>query len=149
MPTTTSLSLTTICAVSDDARCHMGLKVCVVPGCMEPTAGTRCVAHERAYQRDRNTRRGKERWANAPFRKVPIPPGAECACCGTGEDLTRHHVVPFSWVMSGRDVVALPDWCNGFELVALCRRCNSSVADRFMVTRQCPMHGGRVKSLGE
>lgn len=117
------------------------MKVCIEPDCWTPTAGTRCTEHEREWQRARGLRRGKGRWANAPFRKVPIPAGAVCACCGTGEDLTRHHVIPLGWV--GRRP-SLPDWCDGYELVALCRRCNSSAGDRVMLTRQCPLHGGTV-----
>jgi len=119
----------------------MGVKVCVVDGCWEGTTGTRCVVHEREYQRARNARRGKARTRHAAYRGLSLE-GRECACCGTGGDLTRHHVIPLSWQQT--PMPALPEWCCGFTIVALCRRCNSSVGDRLMVTRECPMHGGNA-----
>jgi hypothetical protein len=109
----------------------MGVKLCLVPGCMQPTAGTRCPAHEAAWQRDRNARRGPERTVHAPYRKVSLD-GQVCACCGTDEDLTRHHV----------GSLAAGDWTG--VLVAMCRRCNSSIGQRQIDGLKCPMHGGRV-----
>lgn len=111
------------------------MKVCIEPGCWTPTAGTRCAAHESAYQRERNKRRGGGRRPNAAYRRVSLD-GHACACCGTTDDLTRHHVTP----------LAAGDWSG--VLVAMCRRCNSSIGARTMDGLKCPMHGGVVKSSG-
>ena len=109
------------------------MKICIEPDCWNVTAGTRCVPHEKAYQRARNQRRGKARTPQAAYRKVSLE-GKVCACCGTGEDLTRHHVVALS---IGIHTAAT-------ELVPMCRRCNSSIGTREMEGRLCPMHGGII-----
>jgi len=107
------------------------MKLCIEPDCWNVTAGTRCAEHERAYQRARNLRRGKVRTPQAAYRKVSLD-GKQCACCGTTADLTRHHVDP---IASGR---------MGGLLVAMCRRCNSSIGAKVMEGRLCPLHGGTV-----
>lgn len=117
----------------------MGVKVCMTDGCFQPTAGTRCPVHEAEWQRARNKRRGKQRTRHAAYRGASLA-GLVCACCGGGSDLTRHHVIPLGY--AGK--VDLPAWACGFSIVAMCRRCNSSVGDRLMLTRECPMHGGGV-----
>lgn len=117
----------------------MGLKVCIEPGCFKATAGTRCADHEREWQRARNQRKGLA-YNRRAYRRLSTA-GAVCACCGGGDDLTRHHVIPLAYSVAEP---ALPDWARGHPIVAMCRRCNSSVADRFMLTRECPMHGGTV-----
>lgn len=111
------------------------MKICIEPDCWNITAGTRCVPHEKAYQRARNQRRGKARTPQAAYRKVSLE-GKVCACCGTGEDLTRHHVVP------------LVTNADGGFLVAMCRACNSSIGTRVMEGRLCPLHGGGVVHRG-
>lgn len=113
------------------------MKICIEPDCWNVTAGTRCVVHEKAYQRARNQRRGKARTPQAAYRKLSLE-GKVCACCGTGEDLTRHHVLPISY--------GYPDNPAGSAglMVAMCRRCNSSIGTRVMEGRLCPMHGGVV-----
>ena len=116
------------------------MKVCMEPGCWNPTPNTRCPEHERAWQAARNARRGAARKPSAPYRKMSLI-GLVCACCGTDQDLTRHHVLPLSHV----DPAPLPAGAAGYRIVAMCRRCNGSIADRVMDTHTCPMHGGQVR----
>lgn len=120
------------------------MKICIAPGCWNVTAGTRCAQHEREWQRARNGRRQKLAYNKRTYRAGSLA-GALCVCCGSGEDLTRHHVTPLATLRGDRATVAeLPDWACGFPVVAMCRRCNSSIADRIMLTRECPMHGGEI-----
>lgn len=98
------------------------MKVCIEPGCWTPTAGTRCKAHEAERTRARYAAK-KARYMVRSFRDAPIL--FPCECCGTTEDLTRHHVTPDAWV-------------------SMCRRCNGSIADRTMSDHRCPMHGGTI-----
>ena len=114
------------------------MKICIEPDCWNVTAGTRCVPHEKAYQRARNLRRGKARTPQAAYRKLSLE-GKVCACCGTSEDLTRHHVQPLS-----SPFLQNPDRLAG-PMVAMCRPCNSSIGTRVMEGRLCPMHGGVVR----
>lgn len=100
----------------------MGVKVCIEPGCWTPTNGTRCPAHQRVRDRARYQAK-KSRYGIRSFRDAPIT--TPCECCGTTDDLTRHHIDSAAWV-------------------AMCRRCNSSIADRTMADHRCPMHGGTI-----
>lgn len=120
----------------------MGVRVCIEPGCWQPTHNTRCAEHERAHQQARNARRGPQRTVHAPYRKTSLD-GLVCACCGTRDDLTRHHVLP----LAGGARPVLPAWAQGFDLVAMCRPCNSSIGERVMATRECPKHGGTIGAL--
>lgn len=108
----------------------MGVKLCVEPGCFNVTAGSRCTEHERAYQRKRNAT--PKRAAYRAHKRHPFPFGTACACCGTTADITRHHPIP------------LATGYLSFDAVPMCRRCNSSIADRIMEDHLCPMHGGVV-----
>ena len=117
----------------------MGIKLCVVAGCMNTTAGSRCTVHEAEYQRARNARRYLTRdRTRAAYRATVIPAGAVCVCCGTDVDLTRHHVLPLTAVQDGLPLV------DQGHLVPMCRRCNSSIGARVMADHRCPMHGGEV-----
>lgn len=117
----------------------MGIKLCVVAGCMNTTAGSRCTVHEAEYQRERNARRYLTRdRTRAAYRATVIPAGAVCVCCGTDEDLTRHHVQPLGVVTVG----PLPYHVG--QLIPMCRRCNSSIGTKRMADNRCPMHGGVV-----
>jgi hypothetical protein len=98
------------------------VKVCIEPDCWNVTAGTRCPAHQAAKDRA-NYGRKKARYMKRAFRDAPIT--SPCECCGTGLDLTRHHITADAWV-------------------SMCRRCNSSIADRTMAGRTCPLHGGAI-----
>lgn len=117
----------------------MGIKLCVVAGCMNTTAGSRCTVHEAEYQRERNARRYLTRdRTRAAYRATVIPAGAVCWCCGTDQDLTRHHLDPLAAPLDE------PHLAAPARLVPMCRRCNSSVGARVMVDHRCPMHGGVV-----
>lgn len=109
----------------------MGLKACIEPDCWQPTAGTRCPEHERAWQKARNARRGPARTRQAAYRKISLI-GQACWCCGTTADLTRHHVDPLA---NGGTMSAI---------MPMCRPCNSSIGTKLMGGLQCPMHGGQV-----
>lgn len=113
----------------------MGLRLCIEPGCLNPTISTRCKPCESAYQRARNNRRGASRPRRNGYRGVSLA-GQVCACCGTIDDLTRHHV---GSLQTG-------DWTG--VIVAMCRRCNSSIGTKTMDGLTCPMHGGATKSSG-
>lgn len=108
------------------------------PGCLRPTLATRCDEHEAVWQARRNARRGAGRKPSAPYRKVSLV-GQACWCCGTTEDLTRHHVQAI-----GR--VHLRDRQGGEleydGLIPMCRRCNSSIGTKRMAGLACPLHGG-------
>lgn len=67
----------------------MGMRVCVVDGCWQPTAGTRCPEHQRAWDRNRYPAK-KARYMKRAFRDAPIT--SPCECCGVTADLTRHHI---------------------------------------------------------
>lgn len=116
------------------------LRLCIEPDCMQPTAGTRCPAHERAYQAERNRRPGRQPRRTRAYMDTVIPVGAACWCCGATEDLTRHHVTPLArtaLVFAGEN----PDQYGG--LIPMCRRCNSSIGTKRMAGLTCPMHGGQ------
>lgn len=121
----------------------MGIKLCVVAGCMNTTAGSRCTVHEAEYQRARNARRYLTRdRTRAAYRATVIPAGAVCVCCGTDQDLTRHHVVPLADTHGFDNETR----ARNLHLVPMCRRCNSSIGARVMADHRCPMHGGVVAS---
>lgn len=111
----------------------MGVKVCIEPGCWQATPNTRCPEHERVWQARRNKRRGRDRTPAAAYRQVSLV-GSRCLCCGSPDDLTRHHVTPLQRGLGGETGA----------IVAMCRRCNSSIGVRVMAGTRCPMHGGTV-----
>lgn len=102
-------------------RLDQSVKICIEPGCWATTPNTRCPAHQALKARAGYARK-KSRYMRRAFRDAPIT--TPCECCQATEDLTRHHITATDWV-------------------AMCRRCNSSIADRTMAGRTCPMHGGR------
>lgn len=124
----------------------MGSKLCVIASCMNlTTGGARCPVHEADHQRARNQRRGHERTPAAAYRKVVLV-GQQCWCCGTTEDLTRHHVTPLALESAVR-----PDGSPAYfdpsartPIVPMCRSCNSSIGARRMAGLACPLHGGQV-----
>lgn len=95
------------------------MKVCLEPGCWQPTPDTRCAEHQRAWRK-----RVKD-----PVYATPAHRGVvrddRCACCGSVEDLCRDHMV------------------TGYQ--TLCRSCNGSKGGKVMVDERCPMHGGRER----
>lgn len=123
----------------------MGVKVCIELGCWQATPNTRCPEHERVWQARRNKRRGRDRTPAAAYRQVSLA-GQVCACCGTTEDLTRHHVSPLARRLQDRypATVGLMSGAEWGGIIPMCRRCNSSIGVRVMAGTKCPMHGGQV-----
>lgn len=111
----------------------MGLKLCVVAGCMNATAGSRCAEHERAHQRARNADPKRKAYRDPAYRAIPL--GGVCACCGSTEDLTRDHVHPLTLRPASRST----EWIQ-----LLCRSCNGSKGGQVMADHRCPQHGGEV-----
>ena len=113
----------------------MGVKVCMEQGCWWPAPnGARCVEHERAHQAARNADPKRRAYRAASYRGLSLV-GQQCWCCGTTEDLTRHHVHPIA-------VMDKP-WAGPAEaVIPLCRSCNSSVGAKIMGGFTCPQHGG-------
>lgn len=108
----------------------MSMRVCIAPDCWLPTTATRCTEHEQEHQRARNTdprRRGRP-----DYRRERVY--GDCACCGTDQDITRHHVVPLAAVNGSISGSWIP----------MCRSCNSSIGARIMADSQCPQHGGVI-----
>lgn len=120
------------------------MRLCLAPGCMNVTQSTRCTEHEREYQRAKAQRAQRKVYQRRAYRDASLA-GLSCACCAVTHDLTRHHVQPLATFLGERTTVGeLPAWAQGFAVVAMCRPCNSSIADRVMATRECPMHGGVI-----
>lgn len=107
----------------------MGLKLCVEPGCMRSTMGTRCAECEAMKQARRNADPKRRAYRDPGYRAIPL--AGACACCGSTSDLTRDHVVPL--VAGDSGIVQL-----------MCRPCNGSKGGRRLVDTTCPMHGGLV-----
>lgn len=108
----------------------MALRPCIDPDCARLTTATRCEQHEQAHQRERNL--DPRRRGHPAYRAKPAY--GDCACCGTDQDITRHHVVPLASV----------NGTLGGAWIPMCRSCNSSIGARVMVDSQCPQHGGVV-----
>lgn len=107
------------------------MKICIEPDCWNTTPNTRCVEHERVWQARRNRDPKRKPRRTAAYMGISLA-GHVCACCGTNDDLTRHHVEPLA---RGTGTAIGP-------LVAMCRRCNSSIGVRVMADHRCPLHGG-------
>lgn len=129
----------------------MGAKLCVEVGCMGVTlGGARCPSCERAYQRARNASPARKPRRTRAYMDTVIPVGASCWCCGSTEDLTRHHVDPLvSTVRLWPDGVVRYADPGPDGLVPMCRRCNSSIGANRMAGLACPMHGGTIVEGGE
>lgn len=112
----------------------MGAKICIDPGCFTgTTGGPRCPEHEREYQRVRNVDPLRQPRRTREYLTTAIPAGSACVCCGSSEDMTRHHVRPLAWLNPAPS-----------DLVPMCRRCNSSIGAREVEGFTCPLHGGTV-----
>lgn len=109
----------------------MGLKLCIFDGCFSPTLGSRCAEHERQHQAERNRLPGRQPRRTRAYMETPIPVGSMCWCCGSTQDLTRHHANPLA---------RRPDASS--LLVPMCRSCNSSIGAKHMAGLACPLHGG-------
>lgn len=119
--------------------------MCITAGCMQPTAGTRCQRCEREHQAQRNADPKRKAYRDPAYRAIPLG-GQVCWCCGTDQDLTRHHVTPLALERSIR-----PDGTPAFfapdavaPVVPMCRSCNSSIGWHTMEDHRCPQHGGVV-----
>jgi 5-methylcytosine-specific restriction endonuclease McrA len=112
----------------------MGVRLCITPGCLGATMGTRCADCEREHQRRRNADPKRRAYQDPAYRAISLG-GFVCACCGTDQDLTRHHVTP----LAARRMALDPG-----ELLPMCRSCNSSIGAHTMADSRCPQHGGVV-----
>lgn len=110
------------------------------------TGGARCPSCERAHQRARNASPARKPRRVRAYMDTVIPVGSACWCCGSTDDLTRHHVHPLA-----APIITGPTDTRRNEsgLVPMCRGCNSSIGARRMAGLKCPMHGGTVVEGGE
>lgn len=124
------------------------MKVCLEPGCWQPTPDTRCPECERAYRRVKEAR-----YRTRSHRDLAIV--GECVCCGATDDLCRDHVgTPLGTCSacgaSGAAACYPPSGRRGCKLMGaltyqiLCRPCNGSKGGKVMAGPLCPMHGGVV-----
>ncbi len=101
------------------------MRPCIESGCPALTRATRCIEHERDYQRQRDLRRGtpSQRGYDWTYRsnrmQVLEAGGYQCAYCGAPAS-TVDHVLPLA--RGGTSDVD--------NLVPCCSRCNSSRGGR-------------------
>lgn len=98
------------------------------PTLIDTSTGSRCPDHQAAYEQRRSTTRGttKQRGLGGTHRRRAEKIVAEAQVCGSCSEpptkdnpLTAHHTTARA---KGGD--------ESTPMVALCRRCNSSIGDR-------------------
>lgn len=76
---------------------------------------SRCVPCKKARQSRRNADPKRKAYADPAYLAVVR---TVCLCCGSRDDLTRHHVDPLHGGSGGRG-----------PIVTMCRPCNASIRD--------------------